>query len=66
MALIRRTEQENGARIPIICLTANAGEAQAQACLAAGGDLHVAKPYRAEILLQAVFRLLASVEGQAA
>lgn len=62
MALIRRFEQESGVRTPIICLTANAGEIEARACLAAGGDLHVAKPYRAETLLQAVFQLLASAE----
>jgi CheY-like chemotaxis protein/anti-sigma regulatory factor (Ser/Thr protein kinase) len=66
MALIRRAEQGSGVRTPIICLTANTGESETQACLAAGGDLHVSKPYRAEILLRAVFQSLASVQGQVA
>jgi signal transduction histidine kinase/ActR/RegA family two-component response regulator len=65
MALIRRAEQESGARTPIICLTANTSEIETQACLAAGGDLHVSKPYRAEILLKAVFQSLASARDQA-
>jgi CheY-like chemotaxis protein len=46
MALIRRAEQGSGVRTPIICLTANTGESETQACLAAGGDLHVSKPER--------------------
>jgi len=66
MALIRRAEQQSGVRTPIICLTANTGEVETQACLAAGGDLHVSKPYRAEILLQAVFQSLASAQDAAA
>ncbi|HWU81588.1 MAG TPA: response regulator, partial [Caulobacter sp.] len=66
MALIRRAEQERGGRTPIICLTANTSEIETRACLAAGGDLHVPKPYRAEILLQAVFQSLAGAQGQAA
>jgi signal transduction histidine kinase/CheY-like chemotaxis protein len=66
MALIRRAEQGSGVRTPIICLTANTGESETQACLAAGGDLHVSKPYRAEILLRAVFQSLASVQDPAA
>jgi signal transduction histidine kinase/CheY-like chemotaxis protein len=65
MTLIRRSELGSSVRTPIICLTANAGEAQAATYLAAGGDLHLAKPYRAEALLQAVFRLLAEAEGAA-
>jgi CheY-like chemotaxis protein len=52
-----RAEQASGVRTPIICLTAN-GESETQACLAAGGDRHLAKPFRAEALLQTVFDLL--------
>jgi signal transduction histidine kinase/ActR/RegA family two-component response regulator len=66
MTLIRRAEQERGVRTPIICLTANTSESETQACLAAGGDLHVPKPFRAEILLKAVFQSLASAQDQAA
>jgi len=50
--------QGTGHRTPIICLTANAGETQARACLDAGGDMHVPKPYRAQALLDAVGRAL--------
>lgn len=51
MRLIRRAEQSIGQRTPIICLTANAGEIAARACLDAGGNMHVPKPYRAQALL---------------
>jgi len=66
MRLIRRAETARGMHTPIICLTANADEAQAQACLAAGGDLHVPKPYRADALLQAIFQLFAAPADQVA
>jgi len=62
---IRRAEQQSGVRTPIICLTANTSQAEAQACLAAGGDLHVAKPCRAEILLRAVFHSLVGARDEA-
>ena len=65
MSLIRRAEQESGRHTPIICLTANTSESEMQACLAAGGDLHVPKPYRADVLLQAVLHSLTSAEAPA-
>ena len=44
-AAIRARERDQGlARTPIISLTANAMPHQVQACLAAGADLHLAKP----------------------
>jgi PAS domain S-box-containing protein len=44
-AAIRAHERDHGlARTPIISLTANAMPHQVQACLAAGADLHLAKP----------------------
>lgn len=60
MTLIRRAELATGRRTPIICLTANAGETQARACLEAGGDMHVSKPYRAHTLLEAVGRAVST------
>jgi signal transduction histidine kinase/ActR/RegA family two-component response regulator len=57
--LIREDEQASARpKTPIVCLTANVDAAQVQACLAAGGDRHLAKPFRAEALLQTVFDLL--------
>ena len=63
MTLIRQAERATGQRTPIICLTANAGEIQARACLDAGGDMHVPKPYRAQTLLEAVGRALSNDLG---
>ena len=64
--LIRQAEHATGVRTPIICLSANVGETQVQACLDAGCDMHLAKPFRAEALLQAVFDLLPPANEQAA
>jgi CheY-like chemotaxis protein len=65
--LIRKDEQAGARRrTPVVCLTANVDEAQVQACLAAGGDRHLAKPFRAETLLQTVFDLLPSEDTEAA
>jgi PAS domain S-box-containing protein len=47
--------RENGHRTPIIAMTANAMESDRQACLGAGMDAHLAKPFQAASL-QAVLK----------
>ena len=54
-AAIRAHERDQGlARTPIISLTANAMPHQVQACLAAGADLHLAKPISIQGLFGAI------------
>ena len=54
--LIRATEPANQ-RTPIVAMTANAMEADRQACLEAGMDDHVAKPFNAPLLQSMLNRL---------
>ena len=52
---IRQRERAAGrGRIPIISLTANAMPHQVEACLAAGADLHLAKPITVSALFDAI------------
>ena len=52
---IRQRERAAGRlRIPIISLTANAMPHQVEACLAAGADLHLAKPITVSALFDAI------------
>jgi CheY-like chemotaxis protein len=56
---LRRFEAESGrARIPIIALTANAYDADIAGSLAAGCDLHIAKPFTKPQLVDALFRFV--------
>jgi CheY-like chemotaxis protein len=56
---LRRFEAASGrARMPIIALTANAYEADIQSSLAAGCDLHIAKPFTKPQLVDALFRFV--------
>ena len=58
-AAIRAHERDRGlARTPIISLTANAMPHQVQACLAAGADLHLAKPISIHGLFGAINQAL--------
>ena len=55
IAEIRQRERAAGrVRIPIISLTANAMPHQVEACLAAGADLHLAKPVTVSALFEAI------------
>jgi PAS domain S-box-containing protein len=59
-AAIRARERDQGrARTPIISLTANAMPHQVEACLAAGADLHLAKPISIHGLFGAINAALA-------
>jgi len=63
-AAIRARELDQGlARTPIISLTANAMPHQVQACLAAGADLHLAKPISIHGLFDAINAALELVEA---
>ena len=55
---IRRHEVATGAHIPIIALTANALPEDREACLVAGMDDFVTKPFTRHALLQAIERWL--------
>ncbi len=46
--LIRTAEKSSGKRTPIIAMTANAMDSDRQACLQAGMDDHLAKPFNAQ------------------
>jgi PAS domain S-box-containing protein len=56
---IRREEKDNGgSRLPIIALTANAVKGDREACLAAGMDDYIAKPFTQEQLRTVMLRWL--------
>ena len=57
---IRAFEVPTGRRTPIIAMTANAMDADRQACLAAGMDDHLAKPFQGASLQAVLARYAAS------
>jgi PAS domain S-box-containing protein len=59
---IRALETPDGARLPIISVTANAMEADIQASLAAGADAHLAKPFTPAELYRIINRWIAPLQ----
>ncbi|WP_300575099.1 response regulator [Phenylobacterium sp.] len=60
--IIRRTEASQGlGRVPIVAITAGASEADQQACLAAGMDAVISKPFAAKVLFEAIERYLGGI-----
>jgi two-component system, sensor histidine kinase and response regulator len=56
-AAIRAKEQETGQHIPIIAMTAHAMKGDRERCLAAGMDGYIAKPVKAQELIETVEQL---------
>jgi signal transduction histidine kinase/DNA-binding response OmpR family regulator len=53
---LRASEAGTGLRVPIVALTGNAMDDDVRACLQAGMDLHLAKPYSFQALAAALFK----------
>jgi two-component system sensor histidine kinase/response regulator len=56
-AAIRELEKKSGQHLPIVALTAHAMKGDKERCLAAGMDGYVAKPIKAEELIEAIENL---------
>ena len=52
-----RADENESTHIPIVALTANASEEDRQACLAAGMDVHVKRPFTEDDLLTTLRQL---------
>jgi signal transduction histidine kinase/CheY-like chemotaxis protein len=63
---IRKREAGNGARIPIIAVTARAMQGDRDLTLAAGMDGYISKPYEAEDILATIQKFSRSRSGRAA
>ncbi len=60
--IIRRTEASEGlGRVPIVAITAGGGEADRQACLAAGMDAAISKPFAPKTLFETIERYLGGI-----
>ena len=64
-AAIRRGENGNGARIPIIAMTAHALEGDKARCLKAGMDAYIAKPIKPDDLVALIEQLRQGVQSVA-
>jgi two-component system, sensor histidine kinase and response regulator len=60
---VRKREQKNGSRIPIIAMTANAMQGDRERCLAAGMDDYVTKPISRKDLHAVLQRWLSCSDG---
>ncbi|WP_129127665.1 response regulator [Geomonas oryzae] len=56
--LIREHEREGGVRVPIVALTAHAMKGDREACLEAGADDYISKPFSREQVARSMERLL--------
>jgi signal transduction histidine kinase/DNA-binding response OmpR family regulator len=56
-AVIRKEEETTGKHLPIIAMTAHAMQGDRKRCLAAGMDGYVAKPIKADDLMEAIVSL---------
>jgi CheY-like chemotaxis protein len=61
---IRLQERRSATHVPIIAMTANAMQGDAEQCRAAGMDDYIAKPMRPDDLYTAISRVLESDLGQ--
>ncbi len=61
--LREREQAARARRVPVVAMTANAMESDRQACLNAGMDDHVAKPFKSEQLYAALARWLPAGGG---
>jgi len=62
-AAIRAREQETGRHIPIVAMTAHAMKGDRERCLESGMDGYVAKPIRAQQILEAIDLVLGRNSG---
>ena len=58
-AAIRAKEKDTGAHIPVIAMTAHAMKGDRERCLETGMDAYVAKPIRAQEMLETIDRVVA-------
>lgn len=56
--LIRQQEQQSGAHVPIVAMTANAMSGDKERCIAAGMDAHLTKPVNVRLLGETLNKLL--------
>ena len=54
-----RAREENGTRLPIVAMTANAMEGERQRCLDHGMDDYISKPFRTQEVKEVLSRLIA-------
>ncbi len=57
-AAIRASEEPNGARVPIMAMTAHAMKGDEERCLRAGMDAYIAKPIQSRVLFERIAALL--------
>ena len=60
---VRALPPEQGGRVPAAAITAYARDMDREAALRAGFDLHLAKPLRAEMVVEAVATLVSRKAG---